>query len=110
MRLNLLKRCANMQQGNFVPAKFLDLSSLKYFSRGDLDSIKTLVSNGVDCSIGNADLRTVATFLFSVSIKALQSLNCYTYPQAAHIAAAEGMISVLDFLMKQVLKNVVGAT
>ncbi len=32
------------------------------YHRGDLDSIKVLVENGVDCCIGDYDLRTVTDF------------------------------------------------
>ena len=35
------------------------------YHRGDLDSIKVLVENGVNCSIGDYDLRTVLILSFS---------------------------------------------
>jgi hypothetical protein len=46
--------------------------------RGNVEKIKVFVENGVDCSIGDYDQRT-----------------------AAHLAASNGKISVLDFLLSQ---------
>jgi hypothetical protein len=75
---------------------------------GDLDSIKILVENGVDFMVGNDDLRTVFVFGYITSFATSFATSFsqswpFCFVQAAHLAASNGMISVLDFLIVQVI-------
>ena len=65
-----------------------------------MGKIRVLVENGVDSSVGDYDQRTVSQqswFLFYF-IGFISKIHF----QAAHLAASNGKISVLDFLLSQV--------
>lgn len=88
--------------------EFSELMSLICTDRGDLDSIKILVENGVDFMVGNDDMRTVSLFLHpQVHLRLIGSITFgfVFIEQAAHLAASNGMISVLDYLFAQVLRD-----
>ncbi len=83
----------------------------KWLFSGDLDSIKILVENGVDYMVGNDDMRTVIPAGVSPILlypSRPSSINFYLsicFVQAAHLAASNGMISILDFLLAQASVN-----
>jgi hypothetical protein len=66
---------------------------------GDLDSIKILVENGVDFMVGNEDMRTVWLLLGGFAIR--MQLLIAEIQKAAHLAASNGNISILDYLLLQ---------